>query len=418
MDSTRRNSMPSTGPWMTSAIPGNHMDVAEARSSIGGSSRSSGSGEVINHFPLGYDFTRAFMSPVYPYLRDAQIVYEQLYHFYHDQSPSNDEVRHWLGDINDIRRRDIFINCFIRHLWQQLGVWNDNWSIPGLSGYQDNIGNWIWRWREGEDQLDLLAADRDQTHRARVRKATRMVFTKSAACKQTCISKNATVAEAEEFLSSRPWFMHGVQVAGKGDTPRASQRVKTTWRIQRRWMPEWDYYNPGWRWDGDETSIANPKFLLNLLTDNEKRALGLQENLTRPLRHWGRYSLPAAQSSRTSDIRYVETPRGRRTSHTSSQRSPKIGHNQEDREVSEGWPGQRPTDDRCQASAVCQRFSEAYFARSYSQLAFSSAADLAQTLVDEDKEEEIREAISPVPPRIRMSIENFKLGLCPDQFIL
>jgi hypothetical protein len=40
-------------------------------------------------------------------------------------------------------------------------------------------------------------------------------------------------------------------------------------------------------------AIANPKFLLNLLSDNEKKALGLQDNPARSLRHWGRYSLPA-----------------------------------------------------------------------------------------------------------------------------
>ncbi|CAG9949128.1 unnamed protein product [Clonostachys rosea f. rosea IK726] len=390
MESRRRNSTPSTGPWMTSAIGGHHMDVAEAGSWIGGRTRNSGSGEVINHIAEGYDFTKAFMSPLYPYLRDAQIVNEQLRSFYYDESPSNREVRRLLGDLNDIKRRDIFINCFIRHLWQLLGVWNDNWGIPGLPGYQDNIANWRWRWREGEDQLDLLAADRDRRHRAHVRKAGRRVFTFTPSYKQICLRRTATVAEAEEFISSRPWFVHGAQVVAKGKC------VKNAWRVQRRWVPEWDHYNPGWRWDGDNMAIANPKFLLNLLSDNEKKALGLQDSPARSLRHWGRCSLPAALSSRSSDTRYNDTPRGqtsdRRTSQTSSQGSPDVGQ-------------------------LHQRFGEAYFARSYSHLASSSAADPAQTLVD-DNEEEIWEAISPVAPRIQVSIANFKLGLCPDQFTL
>ncbi|CAI6020575.1 unnamed protein product [Clonostachys chloroleuca] len=395
MDSRRRSSTPCTEPWMTSAIPDNDMDAAEPGSWIGGRTRSSGSGEVINHIAEGYDFTKAFMSPVYPYTRDARIVYDQLKHFYHDMSPSNHEVRRLLGDINDIKRRDIFINCFIRHLWQQLGVWNGNWGIPGLAGHQNNMDNWKWRWREGEDQLDLLAADRARTHRAHVRKAGRRVFTFTPSYKQ--------IFEAEEFLSSRPWFVHGVQVVAKGKC------VKNAWRLQGKWVSEWDHHFPGWRWDGDDTSIANPKFLLNLLSDNEKKALRLQDSPARPLRHWGRYFLPAALSSRSFDAPCNETPRGqrgdRRTSQASTQGPPIIGHNKEDTQASEH-------------PQLYQRFGEAYFARQYSDLASSSVADSAQTHVSEDNEEEMWEAISPVAPRIAVSIENFKLGLCPDQFTL
>ncbi|CAG9994606.1 unnamed protein product, partial [Clonostachys byssicola] len=108
-----------------------------------------------------------------------------------------------------------------------------------MPGYQDNIGDWTLRRREGEEQLDLLAADRDRTHRAQVRKAGRKVFTFKPSYKQVCLRRNATVAEAGG--SSRPWFVHGVQIVAKG------KRVKITWRIQRRWMSEWDQYNLGWR---------------------------------------------------------------------------------------------------------------------------------------------------------------------------
>jgi hypothetical protein len=53
--------------------------------------------------------------------------------------------------------------------------------------------------------------------------------------------------------------------------------------VQRKWVSEWDCHDPGWRWDDDYMAIANPKFLLNLLSDNEKEALRLQDNPARSL---------------------------------------------------------------------------------------------------------------------------------------
>ncbi|CAH0023528.1 unnamed protein product [Clonostachys rhizophaga] len=94
------------------------------------------------------------------------------------------------------------------------------------------MANWKWRKMEDEDQLDFLAADREIPLK------------------------------------------------------RASE-------LQGKWASEWDHYYPGWRWDGDEMAIANPKFLLNLPSDNEKKVMGFQDNLACSLRHWGRYSLSA-----------------------------------------------------------------------------------------------------------------------------
>ncbi|CAH0045194.1 unnamed protein product [Clonostachys solani] len=431
MASRQRENTFSTAPWKAPANRSHHMDVGEAGSWMDGFGRSSGSGEVIHHISEGYDFTNALTSPIYPYSRDAQIVNEQLEHFYHDESPSNREVRRWLGDPDDIKRRGIFINCFIRHQWQNLGVWNDNWGIPGLPGYQNDIANWKWRWKENEDQYDFLAAYREKKHLAHIRRAARMAFALTPRSKQACLRRKPTVAEAEGYLSSRPWFVHGVQVkamrarVGNHDGHKAARRVRITWRLQGKWESEWDHYSPGWRWGGDDMAIANPQFLLNLLSDNEKKALGLQDNPACPPRHRGHYSLSAGQSSRSSDTRWNETPRGQNVGHRrhqSNQWPPDIGHHHNGTKACAYQHKETTRDNRPQAFTGYRRFSEAYFARDWSPFgdhpASSGATGPVQILVDGDNGEEISEAISPLAPRIQISIENFNLGLSPAQFSL
>ncbi|KAF4511823.1 hypothetical protein G6O67_001031 [Ophiocordyceps sinensis] len=120
------------------------------------------------------------------------------------------------------QRLNVLIRHGIKKRWQSLGVWNPEWGIPGRvdSKPRDESFRWRWTW-QGDTQergatlgFDHHVAQHPNSRAIRLRQGLRRG---EASCvpppPRHRLEPDASQSTAESFITSRPWYIYGLEQA-------------------------------------------------------------------------------------------------------------------------------------------------------------------------------------------------------------
>ncbi|KAJ9130070.1 hypothetical protein NKR23_g12365 [Pleurostoma richardsiae] len=145
--------------------------------------------------------------------------------------------------LNGSRREGVIVRHLVKRRWEKLGVWNSQWGFAGRKIQPgDDFHRWTWWWEpEGaaDDCGRKYREGRELVARAlRLRQNLRR-GEHAPVIRRSHLGPDATAAEAEAFLISRPWFIFQIEVAeektsggrsaGTGDEFNRSNNV-TSWK--------------------------------------------------------------------------------------------------------------------------------------------------------------------------------------------
>ena len=215
------------------------------------------------------------------------------------------DVQKALGGEAGRQRRPIIARRNVRKRWEKLGVWNPQWGIPGRTDQQSNdrSDKWDWRWhtprplhrQEGdggasgymrainpfsEAGLEVLNPDHPTVRAVSLRQGLGQL--EHVPVPPRPALKDASPAEAESFILSRPWFMYALETTeeqmrharlprrGHADpTPDLAWEVLTHWKNIGAFNADSGpsrYKNyPGWKWPHESPS-PEPEDLQTLIT--------------------------------------------------------------------------------------------------------------------------------------------------------
>ncbi len=182
--------------------------------------------------------------------------------------------------VNIIARRNI------KRRWQKLGVWNPEWGIPGRTENpqpNDDTSAWKWPWQHGDAAAEWRAwqegdppdaLERNRTHpvtRALQLRRGMRLDDHSSTIPRSRLGGDASASQAESFITSRPWFMYGLEVSERWQRDRrlpgqvrfydktfSVPTVKGRWTKRGDWKEDWP--NPreeniiGWKWRHESPS--------------------------------------------------------------------------------------------------------------------------------------------------------------------
>lgn len=113
-------------------------------------------------------------------------------------------------------RADVFARFAVRRRWEKLGVWNESWGIPGRRDARanDNPMNWNWKWEESgpASAFDCPFPDLPTVHAVNAREGL-MAGQRRLTLTKPPLGENPSKSEGRHFITSRPWFVWGVDVA-------------------------------------------------------------------------------------------------------------------------------------------------------------------------------------------------------------
>lgn len=110
-------------------------------------------------------------------------------------------------------RENIFIRHRIRKRWENFGVWNAAWGIPGRQEElpEDKLASWRWAW-EGDtppngydEQTKSVQADHPNT-RAMELRGQLCRGQRGPPPPRSNLAPDASKSQAEAFIISRPWY--------------------------------------------------------------------------------------------------------------------------------------------------------------------------------------------------------------------
>ncbi|KAI1173428.1 hypothetical protein F4777DRAFT_447252 [Nemania sp. FL0916] len=114
------------------------------------------------------------------------------------------------------RRKGVIIRHNVRRLWEKLGLWNPRWGFAGRRlDASDDFRKWTWRWQPDGARDDEELVHRDDCEL--VARALRLRHNLQRgeyvpAMPRSYLAPDATAAEAEVFLTSRPWFQFILEI--------------------------------------------------------------------------------------------------------------------------------------------------------------------------------------------------------------
>lgn len=193
----------------------------------------------------------------------------------------NNDARKFLSGRAGQQRYHVIIRRNIRRRWQKLGVWNPQWGIPGRVNGQpnDDTSRWKWRWQRGRSaakwhvgpDATSLNSQHPNTRAVRLRHGVHR-GENNPPPPRSRLPKNATAAQAESFIISRPWFTYFVETEEEAvrfdRIPRDESRfhrdpiakpVVEWWKGRGDWKKDWhvpsdDRPVPGWKWRHESPS--------------------------------------------------------------------------------------------------------------------------------------------------------------------
>ncbi len=202
--------------------------------------------------------------------------------------------------INIIARRNV------KRRWQKLGVWNPEWGIPDRADPQpnDNKDAWKWPWQHGDAAAEWeLGPERAPNQNHPIRRALLLRQglqrgERGPIPDYSNLGSDASASQAEPFITSRPWFVMGVERneeerrRGRLHWRKKREQYKGSvfdntagfWKARGDWKDDWyderaDKTAIGWKWPRESPS-PEPEDLTGLedmasfeLTPSEADAL-------------------------------------------------------------------------------------------------------------------------------------------------
>ncbi len=183
--------------------------------------------------------------------------------------------------INIIARRNI------KRRWQKLGVWNPKWGIPERRENpqpNDDTSGWKWPWQHGDaaaEWRDRQPGDPPAMERNRKHPVTRALELRrgmrlgehSPTIPRSRLGGDASASQAESFITSRPWFLHELEVSenvqrkerlpeqvlfSKKQNIVPLPTVKQRWTKRGDWKDDWPCPRRknliGWKWRHESPS--------------------------------------------------------------------------------------------------------------------------------------------------------------------
>ncbi|KAF2245056.1 hypothetical protein BU26DRAFT_379605, partial [Trematosphaeria pertusa] len=201
---------------------------------------------------------------------------------------ANDETKDYLRQLGSAKkgragreRVNIIARRNIRRRWQKLGVWNPAWGIPGRADnpdLSDETYDWKWRWQQDVPDAGWLPKthkiaqnpDHPVTRVVQLREGVRR-GEHSPVQPRSCLGEDASISQAESFITSRPWFMFRVELREEGQRlERVSAQirrhydlsaptiVKGRWKDRGDWQAGWQKSTGdeliGWKWRHESPS--------------------------------------------------------------------------------------------------------------------------------------------------------------------
>lgn len=202
--------------------------------------------------------------------------------------------------INIVARRNV------KRRWQKLGVWNNDWGIPDRADPQpnDNTDAWKWPWQHGDAAAEWFLGpegtpnDKHPIKNALLLREALRRGERGPVPPYSNLKSDASASEAEPFITSRPWFMMGIERneehlrrdrlhwRWKEDQYKGTMFDNVTgfWKARGDWKEDWyderaDRTAIGWKWPRESPS-PEPEDLTGLddmasfeLTPSEADAL-------------------------------------------------------------------------------------------------------------------------------------------------
>ncbi|KAL8721869.1 MAG: hypothetical protein Q9225_001547 [Loekoesia sp. 1 TL-2023] len=180
------------------------------------------------------------------------------------------------------QRLDVMIRHSIKKRWERLGVWNPEWGIPGRvhTGPKNVIGKWKWDREQSyydrnymrqplETQMATWPSREEESpsdRAVRLHLEKQGVWSKTHGPQQLESSDaiDLHVDDRELLVTSRPWFMWGLEVAEEEVRLRrvpeymeiyhqARANVAARWKVKGCWKDSWGDL-PGWKWRHESAS--------------------------------------------------------------------------------------------------------------------------------------------------------------------
>ncbi|KAI1400872.1 hypothetical protein F4819DRAFT_460262 [Hypoxylon fuscum] len=169
--------------------------------------------------------------------------------------------------LNGSRRQGVIVRHCVKRTWEKLGVWNPEWGFAGRKLQpSDNARKWKWTWqqhtRPTTGNSRDLEADKLITRALHPRQNLKR-GEYAPVIPQSRLGQNATVAQAEAFLISRPWFIFQIELAEErtryerlsiSDRRRYPHSVRRQviqwWKERGDWRDEFDRTDwvTSWKW--------------------------------------------------------------------------------------------------------------------------------------------------------------------------
>ncbi|KAK7917944.1 hypothetical protein PG985_009818 [Apiospora marii] len=176
-----------------------------------------------------------------------------------------------------LRRAGLVVRHVLKNRWKKLGVWNDAWGFAGRNvAPEDRYRDWRWPWeRQGADEREAVEAGRKELVLRALRQRQHLRRGEHVpGPAQAHLEPDSSIAQAESFLVSRPWFLfrlerfedtmrhnrldQATRLRHKG---RLGPSVKERWQARGEWRREFGL-TPGfdiervtaWKWRHESPS--------------------------------------------------------------------------------------------------------------------------------------------------------------------
>ncbi|KAL7936914.1 hypothetical protein V8C35DRAFT_294186 [Trichoderma chlorosporum] len=206
--------------------------------------------------------------------RPDDIYYKEAWREYHrvDSHPPGPRPE-MFKNLNGSRRQGVIVRHLVKRRWQKLGIWNTSWGFAGRKVQPgDDWCRWTWWWQPvgaADDAQQVFLDSRELVARAlRLRENLRR-GEYAPSIPRSRLRPDATAAEAEAFLLSRPWFIFQLEVAEErtryrrlsNDDQRryphsGRDQVIKWWRERGDWRDEYNSTSKvtSWKWRHESPS--------------------------------------------------------------------------------------------------------------------------------------------------------------------
>lgn len=172
--------------------------------------------------------------------------------------------------MNGSRREGVIVRHNVKRRWEKLGVWNPEWGFAGRKMQPEDYARmWKWTWQQHDRPDGYNPIARDLVARAlRLRRNLRR-GEHAPMLPRSHPGQDTTVAQAEAFLISRPWFIFAVESAeewaryyrlsieDRRRYPYSSRsQVIKWWRERGDWRDEFNRKGSvtAWKWRHESPS--------------------------------------------------------------------------------------------------------------------------------------------------------------------